>query len=133
MKNQLLFLILAGPGFLIADLSAQDALARDSIFIIVEEMPEPINGRPTLYKWLAKSIYIDKELQKQWIESRFIFTFVVEKDGQMSQIKVQNASGEDLTQLIWRPSTQAPQWKPGQHQGMACRVQLRIPLRIHLN
>lgn len=112
-------------------LLAQEKSVQDTIYHFVEEMPEPIDGYPAFYKWLAKSFKMTHR-PPDWDEGIFI-SFIVEKDGRLNQLKISGKNGKDYTAHFYQTPNNTPVWQPGRHQGKPCRVKLKVRVLIRLN
>jgi TonB family protein len=62
-----------------------------------------------------------------------ILTFVVEKDGSLSNVKVLRAPAESLGDEAARVIALSPRWSPGTQNGKLVRVQYTVPISFTLN
>ncbi len=137
MKKILLTILLALTG---AALSAQnvDAVetgidADDDVFVVVEEEPEFPGGTDALYRYLATNIKYPKEAKENKIQGKVFVSFVIEKDGSVSNIKVLRDIGGGCGEEAVRVVQQMPKWKPGRQRGKRVRTQYNLPLNFNLN
>ncbi|MBR5688861.1 MAG: TonB family protein, partial [Prevotella sp.] len=70
------------------DNASEKALATDSVLMISEKMPEFPGGAPALLEFLSKSVKYPVEAQKKGVQGRVVVSFVVEKDGSLSDVTV---------------------------------------------
>ncbi len=113
--------------------SSRPYQASDSnyIFTVAEQMPKYPGD---LYKFLADSIkYPEKEREKN-ITGTVYATFVIEKDGSVSGIKVLRGvpGGPGLDAEAVRVLSMMKKWTPGMQNGVPVRVQYTIPIRFQL-
>ncbi len=90
--------------------------------------PEPNGGLAGWSKFLQRNLrYPDSESQ-----GRVVLSFVVERDGSLSDIKVLKSIGAEFDREAMRVLKMAPKWKPGMQSGQAVRVQFNIPINFQL-
>ena len=70
---------------------------------------------------------------KRHIQGRVIITFVVEKDGSLSNAKVVKSVDKDLDKEALRIVKKMPRWIPGQQNGCRVRVKYTIPVTFRLD
>lgn len=63
-------------------------------FEVVEKHPEYKGGMPELMNFVAQSIRYPKEAQELGLSGRVIVSFVIEKDGSVSEVKAENNSAK---------------------------------------
>ena len=103
------------------------------VFDVVEEMPQYPGGPKALMEFLGSSVQYPEEAEKAGIEGRVIATFVVEKDGSISNAKVVKSVDPLLDAEALRVIGAMPNWKPGKQNGQVVRVKYTIPLSFHLD
>ena len=59
----------------------------EPVFEVVEKLPEYKGGMPELMKFVAMNVRYPKEAQELGVMGRVIVSFVVEKDGSISEVK----------------------------------------------
>ncbi|WDF57011.1 energy transducer TonB [Mucilaginibacter sp. KACC 22063] len=97
--------------------------------LIAEVSPEPVGGMAAWSKFLQKNLrYPDTEVQ-----GRVFLTFVVERDGSLSNIKVVKGVSPEIDNEAVRVLKMAPKWNPGKQAGQPVRVQFNIPITFQLN
>ena len=98
-------------------------------YIGVDVMPEPTGGLAAWAKFLKKSIrYPDTDS-----EGKVYLSFIVEKDGHLSNITLVKGVSTLLDEEAMRVLKIAPNWKPGQQNGQAVRVKYTLPISFQLN
>ena len=111
---------------------AQESPADDA-FDVVEQMPEYPGGPKALMEFLNNNVQYPAEAEKAGIQGRVIATFVVEKDGSISNAKVVKSVDPLLDAEALRVIDAMPNWKPGMQNGKIVRVKYTIPLSFHLD
>lgn len=102
------------------------------IFTVVEEMPEFPGGQGALLQYLAKSIKYPVIAQENGIHGRVTCSFVVEKDGSVTDIQVVRGADPSLDKEAIRVITAMPKWKPGKQRGKPVRVKYTVPVTFRL-
>ena len=111
---------------------AQESPADDA-FDVVEQMPEYPGGPKALMEFLNNNVQYPAEAEKAGIQGRVIATFVVEKDGSISNAKVAKSVDPLLDAEALRVIGAMPNWKPGMQNGKVVRVKYTVPLSFHLD
>lgn len=104
----------------------------DEVFKVVEVNPEFPGGEEALYKYLAENIKYPVMAKNNKVEGRVYITFVIEKDGTVSDAKVLRSVNEELDAEALRVINAMPKWKPGMQRGVPVRVQYNIPISFKL-
>ena len=104
----------------------------DEVFKVVEVDPEFPGGEEALYKYLAENIKYPIMAKNNKVEGRVYITFVIEKDGTVSDAKVLRSVNEELDAEALRVINAMPKWKPGTQRGVPVRVQYNIPISFKL-
>lgn len=66
-------------------------------------------------------------------QGKVFLSFVVEKDGHISDIVVERGVGHGLDEEAVRVLKSAPAWKPGIQNGHPVRVKFTMPITFQLN
>jgi protein TonB len=100
-----------------------------SVHQFADESPEPIGGMAGWSKFIQRYLrYPDTEAQ-----GRVFVSFVVERDGSLSDIKILRGVSPELDAEALRVLRMAPRWRPGKQAGQPVRVQFNIPINFQLN
>ena len=107
--------------------SAQEA------FIKVESMPTFQGGDLNGYRnWVQSQLQYPKEAKDKGVQGRVIFSFVVEKDGSVSNFDALQAPDKILVDEVERVFKLTPKWEPGKQNGKAVRVKFTVPITFTL-
>lgn len=108
--------------------------ADDSIYNTssVEIMPEFPGGEAALYKFLGDNIKYPRLAIESNIQGTVYISFVVEKDGSLSNITVERTPALVLSDESSRVVSIMPDWKPGKQGGRAVRVNFVLPVKFKL-
>lgn len=102
------------------------------IFVVVEVMPEFPGGDEARMKYLVENIKYPEEARKKGIQGTVYVTFIVEKDGKISEVRVLRGIGGGCDEEAIRVVENMPNWTPGKQRGEAVRVQFNMPFRFTL-
>ena len=109
-----------------------DLESSDRAFDVVEQMPSFPGGSKKLMEYLSEKTRYPKDLEETCIQGRVILTFVVERDGSISDVKVVRSLDPLLDKEAVRVVSSMPKWIPGKHNGVAVRVKYTIPVTFRL-
>ncbi|MDD2488880.1 MAG: energy transducer TonB [Bacteroidales bacterium] len=101
-------------------------------FKIVEEEAEFPGGYGKLIEYLAKSIQYPQQALETGTKGGVMLTFVVEKDGSITDIKVIRDIGSGCGQEAIRVVKEMPKWKPAKQRGKVVRQQFVLPVSFDL-
>lgn len=119
------------------------------IFKVVEEMPrfpgcenEPtVEARKTcadkkMLEFIYKNIKYPAIARENGVEGTAVITFVVEKDGTVSDARVVRdigaQCGQEALRVVNLMNSQNIKWTPGKQRGRPVRVQFNLPVRFKL-
>ena len=109
-----------------------DKPENDSIYQIVDEMPQYPGGEKVMMEYVAKNVKYPQEAKDKEIQGRVFVSFVVEKDGSVSTVKVLRGIGGGCDEEAVRVVSSMPKWKPGIKDGKPVRVSYMMPLNFKL-
>ena len=104
----------------------------DKIYDVVERMPPYPGGPSALMQYLADNIKYPAEAEKKGIQGRVIVTFVIERDGSVSNAKVVTSAEEHLDNEALRLVRTMSKWTPGKQNSDAVRVKYTVPVTFRL-
>ncbi|RYU92047.1 energy transducer TonB [Mucilaginibacter terrigena] len=99
----------------------------------LEFMPEPVGGAAAWSKFLNRNLRFPAEAQGAGKSGRVTVSFVIEKDGRLSNLVVDKGAGYGMDEEALRVLKLAKPWKPGMQNGQAVRVRYVIPLNFQLS
>ena len=102
------------------------------IFEVVEQMPSFPGGDAALMQFLSKNIKYPVVAEENGIQGRVIATFVVERDGSITDVKVVKSVDPSLDKEAVRVLKSMPKWIPGKQNGSAVRVKYTVPVTFRL-
>lgn len=116
----------AGTG----DTAAADTavVADNRIYVMAEIMPEFPGGADAMKAWLAQQVRYPAAARKEKIMGLVTVTAVVEKDGTLSDIRLQRDIGGGCGEEALRVVRAMPPWVPGSIGGEDKRVRVTIKI-----
>jgi protein TonB len=102
------------------------------VFFIVEDMPEFPGGELALRKYIANAIKYPVIAQENGIQGKVYVTFVVDKDGGISDARIARGVDPSLDKEALRVVNTLPKWKPGKQRGKPVRVSYTVPINFVL-
>ena len=102
------------------------------VFDVVEEMPQFPGGQAALLEYLSKNIKYPVVAEENGVQGRVIVTFVVERDGSITDVKVVKSVDPSLDKEATRVVKSMPKWQPGKQNGSAVRVKYTVPVTFRL-
>jgi protein TonB len=103
-----------------------------TIFEVVENMPEYPGGMSALMQFLSKNIKYPTIAQENGTQGRVIVQFVVNRDGTIVDPVVVRSVDPYLDKEALRVIMTMPKWKPGMQRGKAVRVKYTVPVQFRL-
>ena len=102
------------------------------VFDVVEQMPQFPGGQQALFEYLSKNIKYPVIAEENDVQGRVIVTFVVERDGSITDVKVVKSVDPSLDKEAQRVVKAMPHWIPGKQNGSAVRVKYTVPVTFRL-
>lgn len=105
---------------------------KDKVYDVVEVMPQFPGGQVELFNFLSDNVKYPVDAEKKKIEGRVIATFVVDKDGSITDAEIVRSVYPSLDAEALRVINAMPKWVPGRQSGKAVRVKYTVPLTFSL-
>jgi len=102
------------------------------VYESVEQMPEFPGGQAEMMKFLAQNIQYPINAARNNVEGRVVLQFVVEKDGQIGEVKIARSVDPELDAEALRVVKSMPNFIPGRHGGKSVAVWYTIPISFKL-
>lgn len=109
-----------------------EEIEEQHIFLVVENMPEFPGGEAAMYKFIGKNIEYPRMAKESGISGRVFITFVVERDGSVTDVQILRGIGGGCDEEAVRVIRKMPRWSPGKQRGKPVRVQYRMPIKFTL-
>jgi len=89
-------------------------------------------GMEKFYKYLAANCKYPAEAVKNNVQGKVLLSFIVEKDGTISEVKVVDGLGSGTDEEAVRLLENSPKWKPATSGNKPVRVQYDLPINFAL-
>lgn len=105
----------------------------DTVYQIVEQMPQYTGGEEAMMKYVSENIKYPQAAKDKNIAGRVFVSFVIEKDGSVNEVKVMRGIGGGCDEEAVRVIKEMPKWKPGMQKGKPVRVNYMMPIFFKLD
>jgi len=105
----------------------------DEIFDIVEDQPGPPGGMAAFYKYVGKEMKYPNQARRMGIEGRVFVQFVVDKSGNLTEVRAIKGIGAGCDEEAVRVLKNAPKWSPGKQRGRPVKVRMILPITFKLS
>lgn len=115
--------------------SAQsDNLINDeTLFDVVEEMPEFPGGTNALYQFIATNFHYPDTCRALNVQGKIYVSFIIEKDGSIRECKLLRGVHPALDAEAIRVVLAMPRWTSGKQNGKPVRVRYNLPIVCKLD
>lgn len=114
------------------EVKEEEPVEEEEVFLIVEKMPQFPGGDEALRKYLAQSVKYPVIAQENGIQGRVFVSFVVNKNGEVTNVKVARPFDPNLDKEAVRVVQSMPKWEPGMQRGKAVKVSYTVPINFVL-
>ena len=104
----------------------------EKVFEVVEQMPSFPGGDKALMDFLSNNVKYPVVAQENGVQGRVVISFVVEKDGSVTDVRVVRSVDPSLDKEAARVVKSMPRWIPGKQNGAAVRVKYNVPVSFRL-
>ncbi len=113
-------------------LNSGKVMYADSIYYVAQEMPSFPGGDRELLKYLNTNLKYPTSAKQARISGTVYLKFIIERNGELSQIKVLRGINSECDDEAIRVLKASPKWNPGMHKGKAVKVQYHLPVKFAL-
>ena len=114
------------------DIVKMEQQGKDPVYDVCEVLPEYPGGMEAMMKFVSENIKYPAEAHTKGIQGRVLISYVVEKDGSLSNIHVVRSVDPLLDAEALRVANLMPKWKPGKQGGKPVRVKFVLPVTFKL-
>ena len=112
-----------------ATAAANATTGGDMPYVKVEKMPTFMGGDLNVFRnWVQSKIQYPKEAMDKGVKGRVVCSFVVEKDGSLTEFDVLQSPDKSLADEVVRILKTSPKWEPGEQRGEKVRVKYTVPI-----
>ncbi|RYY36869.1 MAG: energy transducer TonB [Sphingobacteriaceae bacterium] len=112
--------------------TGKDDMEVHGTFETMERMPEPVGGQQAWTKFLQRNLRFPSVAQDQGVNGRVFISFIIEKDGKLSDITILRGGEHGFGEEALRVLKKAAAWTPGIQNGRPVRVKYVIPINFQL-
>ena len=105
-----------------------EQLSQPDVFDKVDEAPQFPGGFSGLMLYLSNNIRYPEDAKEAGAQGRVVVSFIVEKDGSISNAKVTKPTYSCFDDEALRVVSAMPKWMPGKQNGEAVRVKYSLPV-----
>lgn len=109
-----------------------EQISQPDVFDKVDEAPQFPGGMAGMMQYLSSNIRYPEDAREAGTQGRVIVSFVVEKDGSISNAKVAKPTYSSLDEEALRLVSAMPNFIPGKQNGEAVRVKYSFPVSFRL-
>ncbi|MDR2885339.1 MAG: TonB family protein [Rikenellaceae bacterium] len=111
----------------------EEATVSDEPFVIVEQMPTFQGGDLNSFRnWVQSRLKYPTIAAENGISGKVTLSFVIEKDGTLTNIQVLQTPDRSLSEEAERVLKTSPKWTPGKQRNMAVRVKYTLPVEFRI-
>ncbi|NTV82705.1 MAG: energy transducer TonB [Bacteroidales bacterium] len=114
-------------------MESEEGAPEEEIFTVVESMPEFPGGAVAMYAYLQENMTYPRLANEAGISGKVYITFVVEKNGKITDVKVLRGIGGGCDEEALRVIKMMPDWKPGLQRNHPVRVQFILDVKFTLS
>lgn len=108
-------------------------IGEEGVFIRTDIMPKFMGGDiETFRNWVYKRLKYPQAAQDNGIQGKVTITFVVEKDGSISNITVARTPDKLLSDEAVRIIADSPKWEPGRQRNNPVRIRYTLPVEFKI-
>lgn len=104
----------------------------DEIVDFCDKEAEFNGGATGLQRYISKNFVYPIEAIELGEQGKVFISFVIEKDGSVSNIKIDRGVCESLDNEALRLIRNMPPWSPGETNGLIVRTRVRLPINFTL-
>ncbi|MEO1711768.1 MAG: energy transducer TonB [Bacteroidota bacterium] len=90
-------------------------------------------AQQALISFIKENLQYPTAAYEQGIEGTMIVTFVIEKDGSITDTRIRDGLEEYFGEEALRLVSIMPNWFPGRQRGLVVRTQFNLPIKFRLD
>lgn len=110
----------------------EEQFTEETIFVVVESMPSFPGGVNEMMRYLHEEIRYPQLAKESGIQGKVFVTFVVEKDGSVTDVSILRGIGGGCDEEAIRVVESMPKWIPGKQRNVPVRVRFNLPIKFTL-
>ena len=109
-----------------------ESVDRDKVYDVVDEMPSFPGGGAAMLNYINSNLKYPVVAEENGIQGRVILTFVIDKDGSVTDVKVVKSVDPSLDKEAKRIIESMPNWIPGREKGVLVKTKHTVPVQFKL-
>ena len=109
-----------------------ELVSQPDVFDKVDEVPQFPGGFAGLMQYLSTNVRYPEDAKEAGTQGSVIVSFIVEKDGSISNARVTKPTYSSLDEEALRVISAMPKWTPGKQNGEAVRAKYSVPVTFRL-
>ncbi|HUN13589.1 MAG: TonB family protein [Alistipes sp.] len=111
----------------------EEIIEDDQPFLTAETMPSFQGGDlNTFRKWVQDNVRFPQIALENGISGRVVLSFVIEKDGRLTNIQVLMTPDRSLSEEAIRVLNKSPKWSPGKQRNQVVRIKYTLPVDFRM-
>ena len=111
----------------------EEIIEDDQPFLTAETMPSFQGGDlNTFRKWVQDNVRFPQIALENGISGRVVLSFVIEKDGRLTNIQVLMTPDRSLSEEAIRVLSKSPKWSPGKQRNQVVRIKYTLPVDLRM-
>ena len=107
----------------------EEVVEEDQPFLIAETMHSFQGGDLNTFRtWVQQNVRFPQIALENGIQGRVVLSFVIEKDGRLTNIQVLQTPDRSLSEEAVRVLSKSPKWSPGKQRNQVVRVKYTLPV-----
>ena len=107
----------------------EEEIEDDQPFLRAETMPSFQGGDLNTFRnWVQQNVRFPQIALENGIQGRVTLTFVIERDGSLTNIQVLQTPDRSLSEEAIRVLNKSPKWTPGKQRNQTVRVKYTLPV-----
>ncbi|MEG1649600.1 MAG: energy transducer TonB [Rikenellaceae bacterium] len=112
----------------------EEVLEEEVPVLVAEKMPTFDGGDQNKFRgWVQGKVVYPAIAEENNISGRVTCSFVIERDGKLSNIVVMQSPDKSLSDECIRVMKMSPKWTPGEQRGKPVRVKVIVPISFTFN
>ncbi len=103
----------------------------NTVFTIVEEMPQFPGGQEVLMNYIDENLEYPEFYKTKEASARVIVGFVIYEDGSVNELKIIRGVEPAFDAAAIKVLENMPNWIPGKHRDKAVKVKYNVPVRFN--
>lgn len=99
----------------------------------IDEYPEFTGGAKAWTKYMERNLRYPYQAQDANIQGKVFVSFVVEKDGSVTDVKVLRGLGFGCDEEALKVIKKSPLWRPGKNKGIPVRVRYNMAINFQMS